>query len=288
MNEQYIKIAIEEAKVSLREENHGFGAVVVKDGAIISQSHDRDVTEKDPTFHAELDAIRQASKKMNGRLEGCTIISTHEPCPMCAGAIVWSGISEVVFGYGIADSIKEGRKRIDIRCSEIFERANAKIQIVEGVLKDECAVLYNEEVRKCIKQLRNIDPEKLKLLSDELTQKRKDWFIKYGNGIIDTNKSTLENAYGVFLNKLCINESEASVVEKQENKIIIHSKNFCPTLEACKILNLDTRYICKNLNEEATDLLLKEINPDLTFSRNYEKLRPYSKYCEEEISINTI
>lgn len=283
----HMKVAIDEAKISLCEGNHGFGAVIISDGKIISQSHDKEETENDPTFHAELDAIRIASQKLKRKLSGCSIISTHEPCPMCASAIVWSGISEVVYGHSIADSINEGRKRINIKCKEIFEKADANINVVEGILKKECAVLYNEDVRKNVKKLRNINSEKLELLSQELSQKRKEWFIENGNKLLRNDKNVLENAYEIFLHKLCISKDEAPVVARFENKIVIHSKNFCPTLEACKILNLDTRYICKKLNEEATNLLLKNINPHLKFSRNYNKLRPYSEYCEEEIHIES-
>lgn len=122
-------------------------------------------------------------------------------------------------------------------------------------------------------------------LSSELSKKRKDWFEKNKGNLLNNDKDLLENAYEIFLKKLSINKNEAPVVEKQKNKIVIHSKNFCPTLEACKILGLDTRKICKKINEEATDKLLKKINPNLKFSRNYNKLRPYSEYCEEEIHI---
>lgn len=285
--EEFMRIAVEEAKESLRENNHGFGAVIIFNGEIISRSHDKETTLNDPTFHAELDAIRSASKKLKRKLDGCTIISTHEPCPMCAAAIIWSGISEVVFGYGIPDSIKDGRKRINIRCSELFERAGAEIKIVEGVLREECSVLYNPDVRKCIKQLRMVDPLKLKVLSRDLTQKRVAWFDESGYKMLDSGKTSLDNAYEVFLNKLCIDKSEAPVVEKSESKIVIHSKNFCPTLEACKILKIDTRSVCRELSEEAMDSLLKKIDPNLQFSRNYEKLRPYSDYCEEEIFTTT-
>jgi len=75
-------------------------------------------------------------------------------------------------------------------------------------------------------------------------------------------------------------------VDKNEEKIVIHSMNFCPTLEACKILNLDTRVVCKEFSEVPTDVLLKLLNPRLSFHRNYEKLRPYSPYCEEIITFD--
>jgi tRNA(Arg) A34 adenosine deaminase TadA len=284
--EPYMKVAIEEAKVSLYEGNHGFGSVIVLNGEVIAKSHDREVTLKDPTHHAELDSIRLASQKLNGNLTGCTIISTHEPCPMCASAIIWAGITEVVYGYSIKDSIKEGRKRINITSKELFQIAKARINVLEGVLKNDCSILYNKEVRNSIKQLRNIDSDRLNQLSQELLHKRKAWFIKNKNILVMKGKKDLDTAYGIFLKKLNICPIDAPIVRSYKNKIVIHSKNFCPTLEACKILNLDTRYICRNLNEEATDLLMKEVNPSLSFQRNYKKIRPYSAYCEEMICLD--
>jgi len=67
------------------------------------------------------------------------------------------------------------------------------------------------------------------------------------------------------------------------NRIIIHSKNFCPTLEACRILNMDTRFVCRHLTENPTTELIRQLHPRLRFCRNYEKLRPHSAYCEEMI-----
>ena len=122
-------------------------------------------------------------------------------------------------------------------------------------------------------------------MSEELCLKRLEWFNSIGKTLVDKNKSDVENAYEIFIEKLGIKREEAPIVEKSDERIVIHSKNFCPTLEACKILNLDTRYICSELNEKPMDLLIKAINPDLHFSRNYEKLRPYAEFCEEEILI---
>jgi tRNA(adenine34) deaminase len=68
-----------------------------------------------------------------------------------------------------------------------------------------------------------------------------------------------------------------------EAEIVFHSANFCSTLEACRILELDTRHVCRLYNEKATQELIRQIDPRLRFSRNYEKLRPQSAYCEEMI-----
>ncbi len=69
--ECYMRIAVKEAETSLREGNNGFGAVIVKDESIISSSHGQEDTENDPMSHAEINAIREASKKLGGELSGC-------------------------------------------------------------------------------------------------------------------------------------------------------------------------------------------------------------------------
>jgi len=140
--EEYMDIAIAEAKVSLQEGNSGFGAVIVQDDTVIARAHDIDTTTNDPTAHAELNVIRMAVQKTKGVLSGCLLVATHEPCPMCATAIVWSGISRIAYGYSIQDSLQQGRKRIAIACTEIFARSGKTIEVLKGIKKQECAVLY--------------------------------------------------------------------------------------------------------------------------------------------------
>jgi hypothetical protein len=109
------------------------------------------------------------------------------------------------------------------------------------------------------------------------------WFKDNLSLITNLEGSELEKAYRLLLLKLGITEEEAPIVRKNKNAIIFHSRNFCPSLEACMILGLDTRIICRSVLERSTDALIKKINPLLQFSRNYEKIRPYSPYCEEMI-----
>lgn len=282
----YMEIAIEEASKSLREGNHGFGAVIIKDGQIISQSHDQDETKGDSTLHAETNAIKFASKILGKNLHGCKLISTHEPCPMCAGAIVWSGVSKVVYGYSIKDSVEQKRKRISLSAEELFERAGAKIEVRGGLMKEECSILYNESVLQEIKNLRGINEEGLKKSAALNSKKRMEWYNKTNQKIKFGNENILDDAYLLFLTKLGINEEEAPVVNRTEKEIVIHSKNFCPTLEACKILGLDTSYICKHLTEKSMNDLLKLLNPSLSFTRNYSRLRPRTEFCEEKICLS--
>lgn len=123
--DHYMRIAIEEAKTSLREGNNGFGSVIIKDGKIIIR--DRENTENDSTSHAEMNAIREASKIIGKKLTGCILISTHEPCPMCASAIIWAGITEIAYGYSIDEAVLQGRKRIELSCKDIFSKAGIKL-----------------------------------------------------------------------------------------------------------------------------------------------------------------
>ncbi|MCP5108771.1 MAG: nucleoside deaminase [bacterium] len=279
----YMRLAGEEAKTSLLEGNCGFGAVIVKENRIIAKTHDTEKTAGDPTAHAEINAIKTASAQLGRNLAGCVLISTHEPCPMCATAIVWAGINTLAYGYSIKDAMGQGRRRIDLSCREIFERADAAVTIYENVLRDECAILYNEDVRKEIKRLRYMNEKKLVERGEELSRKRIDWFKRNYDTSKKGSGDILSEAYELFIRKLGISPGEAPVVHKSENTLVIHSKNFCPTLEACKILGLDTRFVCRVFSQEPTELLLKQLNPKLRFTRNYEKLRPYADYCEEMI-----
>ena len=98
-DEQLMLIAIEEAKIA---ESHGdipIGALVVLQGDIVSSRHNERELQNDPTAHAEVLAIQDAAKKLGtSRLDGATLISTLEPCPMCAGAALSARISRVIFG----------------------------------------------------------------------------------------------------------------------------------------------------------------------------------------------
>ncbi len=283
---QYMRLAIKEAEASLREGNNGFGAVIVKDGAVIAYAHDREDTFSDPTSHAEMNVIREACTKIGKKLAGCTLVCTHEPCPMCAFAIVWAGIEEVIFGYSIQDAMAQGRNRINLPCKKAFRLAGSEIKVQGGVLKEECSILYREDVRREIKNLRNADDASLSALNEDSIKRRTEWFQE-NKGNLDFGLNELPYAgYRLLLNRFHITEKEAPIARRTGREIVFHSMNFCPTLEACRILGLDTRYICKRLNESSTDTLVKQIDSRLKFSRNYGRLRPHEAYCEERISLD--
>jgi len=95
-----------------------------------------------------------------------------------------------------------------------------------------------------------------------------------------------EQAYRlIFFDHMNIASQYSQVVTSTENFIIIRSYNFCPYLEACRLLDLDTKFVCKKLCEKPFDRMVKYIHPRLKFSRNYNLIRPYVDYCEEYIEL---
>ncbi len=282
---EFMLVAIDEAELSLREGNCGFGAVVVRNGEIVIKSHDTEKTDGDPTAHAELSAIQKAVALLGRHLDGCQIVSTHEPCPMCATAILWSGIEVVVYGYSIREALRQGRNRIDLPCREIFDRAKKDIVVHEDVLHEQCSVLYNGEVRKQIEMLRNADEAALRQMADALAKKRIAWVEAHRSEIPCDGNDPVSVAYQLLIRKLGIPPEQVPILDRGPSYLRFASRNFCPTLEACRILGLDTRIVCKILTERPTNEFLRQIHPKLRFSRNYDSLRPYGKYCEEEISL---
>ena len=96
----YLKEATNEAKQGMKNEEGGpFGAIILKDNKIVGRGHNKVLKDHDPTAHAEINAIRDASKNLNTHdLTGCIIYTTSEPCPMCLSAIIWANIKEIYFG----------------------------------------------------------------------------------------------------------------------------------------------------------------------------------------------
>jgi tRNA(adenine34) deaminase len=117
------------------------GAVVEKDGLIIGRGRNRTETEKDPTAHAEIEAIRRAAKALGGwRLTGCRMYVTTEPCAMCAGALVLARIEKVYIGTLNA----KGGACVSLRGLLRDDRLNHSVEMETGVLRDECEHIMKE------------------------------------------------------------------------------------------------------------------------------------------------
>ena len=143
----YMQKAIEQAEIAACEGEVPVGAVIVKDGQIISYGRNRREIGKNALYHAETEAIDNACKALGGwRLIGCTLYVTLEPCPMCAGAIINSRIERVVFG---AYDKKAGSLGSVVNLFEL--PYNHKPELSGGVCQEECGKLltsFFEKLRK--------------------------------------------------------------------------------------------------------------------------------------------
>ena len=146
--ESFMKEAIRQAKKALALREVPIGCVIVYEGKIIARGYNRRNTDKNTLSHAELNAIKKASKKLGDwRLEGCTMYVTLEPCQMCAGALVQSRIDEVVIG---SMNPKAGCAGSVLNLLEM-DGFNHKVKVVRGVLQEECSQMLSNffsELRK--------------------------------------------------------------------------------------------------------------------------------------------
>ncbi|MBT9176380.1 MAG: tRNA-specific adenosine deaminase [Firmicutes bacterium] len=147
-HEYFMSEAIREAKIAASLGETPVGAVIVRAGQVVGRGHNLRETAKDPTAHAEMIAIRQASQVLGGwRLLECTLYVTLEPCIMCAGAMVLARLPRVVFGAfdpkaGAAGSV------MDVLTANEF---NHSVETIGSVLSRECSALLKEfflELRK--------------------------------------------------------------------------------------------------------------------------------------------
>ncbi len=142
MYKKYMLSAIELAKTAKSAGDVPVGAVVVKNGEIIAKGYNTREIDKDPTAHAEVVAIREASKILNSwHLDDCELYVTLEPCPMCAGAIINSRIKTVIFG---AYDKKAGSASNDSVINLFSLGYNHKPEVYGGICEKECAELLSQ------------------------------------------------------------------------------------------------------------------------------------------------
>ena len=142
-HEHFMKEALAEAKKG----DLPYGAVIVKDNEIVIRAHNTAQTDNDVAAHGEINALRTFTQKYGYSLEalkGYILYTTCEPCPMCAAACVWAGVSSVVFGASTEQLIDLGTKQIDIPCKTVAEKSFQKIEVLGGVLADECLELFRQ------------------------------------------------------------------------------------------------------------------------------------------------
>lgn len=140
-DEAFMKNALGLARDAMRRNEVPVGALIVRDGSVLSSATNRTVRDQDPTSHAEVLAIREASTRLDRwRLDDCTLYVTLEPCAMCAGAIVLARIKRVVFGAWDEKAGMAGSVGDLLRHSKL----NHQPEVRGGVLQDDCAAVLRE------------------------------------------------------------------------------------------------------------------------------------------------
>ncbi|WP_111768016.1 tRNA adenosine(34) deaminase TadA [Nakamurella deserti] len=143
--EPLVRRALTEARHSLPSGDVPIGAVVLDaTGAVVGRGHNRREAAGDPTAHAEIEALRDAAARLGAwRLTGCTLAVTVEPCTMCAGAIGLARVERVVFGCWEPKTGAAGSLWDVLRDRRLTHR----VEVVGGVLEDECAALLRDFFR---------------------------------------------------------------------------------------------------------------------------------------------
>lgn len=144
-HQKYMLQAFKLAEQAYDEDEVPVGAIVVQGNRVIGKGYNQTERLKDSTAHAEMLAISAACSTIENKyLEGCTIYVTLEPCPMCAGALVWSKIDRIVFG---APDAKAGA------CGSLFnlastQKLNHQVEIIQGIMEEDCKWILKQFFKK--------------------------------------------------------------------------------------------------------------------------------------------
>jgi tRNA(adenine34) deaminase len=141
----WMELALEQAQLAALAGEVPVGALVIRQGEIIGQGHNRNLLDNDPTAHAEIVALRQAAARVgNHRLIGCTMVATIEPCSMCAGALIHARIARLV--YGAADP-KAGAAGSTVQVIN-HPSLNHRMEVTAGVLAEKCSEILQQFFRQ--------------------------------------------------------------------------------------------------------------------------------------------
>jgi len=144
-DEDYMRLALEEARKAGAQDEVPIGAVLVQDDRILASAHNAPIAGNDASAHAEMLAIRKACAKIgNYRLTGAKLYVTLEPCVMCAGAILQARLSQVIFGA------RDPKAGAVVSLYQILSdhRFNHQVHLSEGILRDECGEILSRFFRE--------------------------------------------------------------------------------------------------------------------------------------------
>ncbi len=143
--EEYMRLAIRKAQEGISRGQSPFGSTIVRAGEVVAVTHNVVWLTTDPTAHAEVTCIRAAAATLRTiSLDGCTLYSTTEPCPMCLSAIHWAKIERVVFGATIDDARAAGFNELIVGAAQLAALGGSPLIVEGGFMQAECAALFGQ------------------------------------------------------------------------------------------------------------------------------------------------
>ena len=144
IDEDFLRIAMQQAQEAIEDGDMPFGACVITESRfVLSAAHNRVNSSVDPTAHAEVQAIREAGRKLRSPdLRGCVLYTTCEPCAMCFSACIWSKLARIVYAVRNEDSAASGIDCIPISSLQMKQLSKSGVEIVGDVLRDEGLELF--------------------------------------------------------------------------------------------------------------------------------------------------
>ena len=148
----HLRAAIAASRSALAHGNEPYGAVLVdSDGTVLGSAENTQVTARDCTGHAETNLLRAASPRIDrATLARATLYASGEPCPMCAGAIYWSGVGRVVYALSVESMLAiagPGADELLLSCRDVLARGTRKIEVVGPLLEDEARRVIEESLQ---------------------------------------------------------------------------------------------------------------------------------------------
>ncbi len=143
--EALMRQAIGAARRGIQQGQSPFGCAISLDGTVIGVQHNRVFASTDITAHAEITAIREACSTVRRiHLQGAIVASTCEPCPMCMAALHWARVARVYYGATIDDATAVGFNELRVPATELLRIGGSSLEIIDGILPDECRALFSE------------------------------------------------------------------------------------------------------------------------------------------------
>ncbi len=142
-DQRFMRLAISKAMEGVEAGGSPFGACIVKDSEVVASVHNVVWQTTDITAHAEVHCIREACRALGKiDLQGCTVYTTTEPCPMCFSAIHWANCDGIIFGAYIADAQSAGFRELTISNEQMKALGGSALEIDGGFLLEECLAVF--------------------------------------------------------------------------------------------------------------------------------------------------